>query len=272
MARKQDSWINTLILAPWWVSILLAGGSYVVLGKILPAALVSSMPMRVIGSMTGTVGPIFSVALLFIAAVSAIRRLKVRGQLERQQSVNTLAELSWKSFEDVTGEYFRRRGYRVIETLGGGADGGVDLRLQKDDELTLVQCKRWKSRKVGLPIVRELLGAITAESAQNGILVTTSDFTVEAIQFAKQQGIRLIDGKQLATAIADIQAAHNSPAETQADNSIIPHCSKCGSGMIKRIAKTGANAGNAFWGCSQFPKCRGTQNFNSDGQFSWSDH
>jgi hypothetical protein len=35
-----------------------------------------------------------------------------------------------------------------------------------------------------------------------------------------------------------------------------PICSKCGSPMVKRTAKRGANAGNQFWGCSSYPKCR----------------
>ena len=34
-------------------------------------------------------------------------------------------------------------------------------------------------------------------------------------------------------------------------------CPKCGAPMVLRTAKKGANAGNEFWGCSQFPKCRG---------------
>ncbi len=33
-------------------------------------------------------------------------------------------------------------------------------------------------------------------------------------------------------------------------------CPKCGSGMVLRKSKKGANAGNKFWGCSAFPKCR----------------
>jgi len=36
-----------------------------------------------------------------------------------------------------------------------------------------------------------------------------------------------------------------------------PRCPKCGSEMILRIAKSGANAGNKFWGCSNYPTCRG---------------
>lgn len=34
-------------------------------------------------------------------------------------------------------------------------------------------------------------------------------------------------------------------------------CPKCGSAMVLRTAQKGPNAGQQFWGCSQFPKCRG---------------
>ena len=33
-------------------------------------------------------------------------------------------------------------------------------------------------------------------------------------------------------------------------------CPKCGAAMVRRVAKRGENAGNEFWGCSAFPKCR----------------
>jgi hypothetical protein len=35
-----------------------------------------------------------------------------------------------------------------------------------------------------------------------------------------------------------------------------PKCPKCGSDMMLRKAKSGANVGNQFWGCSQYPNCR----------------
>ena len=37
-------------------------------------------------------------------------------------------------------------------------------------------------------------------------------------------------------------------------------CPKCGSSMVLREVKKGQNAGNKFWGCSKFPKCRGAVN------------
>ncbi len=35
-------------------------------------------------------------------------------------------------------------------------------------------------------------------------------------------------------------------------------CPDCGSDMVLRMAKRGPNAGNQFWGCSAYPKCKGT--------------
>jgi restriction system protein len=37
-------------------------------------------------------------------------------------------------------------------------------------------------------------------------------------------------------------------------------CPKCGGALIKRLAKRGAMAGNAFYGCANYPKCRYTKN------------
>ena len=39
---------------------------------------------------------------------------------------------------------------------------------------------------------------------------------------------------------------------------IAPACPKCSAAMVKREAKRGANAGQQFWGCTNYPGCRGT--------------
>jgi predicted RNA-binding Zn-ribbon protein involved in translation (DUF1610 family) len=36
-------------------------------------------------------------------------------------------------------------------------------------------------------------------------------------------------------------------------------CPQCGSAMVKRTAKKGINAGESFWGCTGYPKCKGTR-------------
>lgn len=35
-----------------------------------------------------------------------------------------------------------------------------------------------------------------------------------------------------------------------------PRCPKCGREMVLRTAKSGANQGGQFWGCSRYPQCR----------------
>ena len=36
-------------------------------------------------------------------------------------------------------------------------------------------------------------------------------------------------------------------------------CPRCGRDMVLRTARKGNNAGQRFWGCSGFPKCRAVQ-------------
>ena len=40
----------------------------------------------------------------------------------------------------------------------------------------------------------------------------------------------------------------------------VPYCPKCGSKMVLRTAKNGQHSGNKFWGCSQYPQCKGLLN------------
>jgi len=35
-----------------------------------------------------------------------------------------------------------------------------------------------------------------------------------------------------------------------------PRCTKCGSEMVMRAARSSPNQGKRFWGCSNYPKCK----------------
>ena len=75
-------------------------------------------------------------------------------------------------------EAYRRHGYAVSRPSGkGDPDGGVDLILKKDGSTIVVQCKQWKAWKVGVPIVREVFGVLTARKAQRAIIVTSGIFS-----------------------------------------------------------------------------------------------
>lgn len=47
-----------------------------------------------------------------------------------------------------------------------------------------------------------------------------------------------------------------SPVASSAQS---PPCPQCDAPMMQRRAKRGANAGNTFWGCSNYPRCQGTR-------------
>ncbi len=55
--------------------------------------------------------------------------------------LDSLRALSWQDFEKLVGEAYRRPGYVVEETGGGGPDGEVDLVIRNDGKTYFVQCK-----------------------------------------------------------------------------------------------------------------------------------
>src|SRR5215469_10275599 len=119
MPRRKNTWLDDLIRAPWWISAVLALIAYTVLPGVLPAPFVN-----------GGLVLLITFALLAISAISALRSLRTKSLLDAQTNLTSLRDLPWKHFEGVLAEAYRRQGYHVEEMLGGGADGGVDLRLR----------------------------------------------------------------------------------------------------------------------------------------------
>jgi restriction system protein len=244
MARKKDSLADLLVLLPWWVSLALAVVVYGILQGIYPA-----------------LAPIAGLVFLAAAVASAIRSLETRTALETQTSLDSLREIPWKQFEDLVAEVYRRKGFSVEENLGKGPDGGIDLVLHKGGRKTLVQCKRWKGKPVGAPIIRELYGLMAAEGADAGKLVATTTFSPDAESFAGGKGIELVDGKALLALVGEVQRSGQVTASASAGvaESSERACPSCGRPMVLRTAKRGANAGNQFWGCSGYPNCKATR-------------
>lgn len=224
------------------------------------------------------------------AALSAWRRRQRRALVDAvalAPAASNIDGMSWTEFEMLVGEAYRLQGYQVTETGGGGPDGGVDLVLTRGGETFFVQCKQWKAFKVGVETVRELYGVMAARGATGGFVVTSGRFTNDAKLFTQGRNLQLVDGPRLLamlqqaqqsrSAVAAVIAAHGgvhhapaappdrptmpaaAGAPAPASPPAQPGCPKCGSGMVRRIARTGSNAGSAFWGCSSFPACRGVR-------------
>jgi len=261
---------------PWWGGLLLAVlafvGLHALAGAQLPQESLSKglgqLPARqLVQALATGLQYLVPAAFLVGALTSALGRAKRRRLLALANAEDSaaLAGMSWQEFEMLVGEAFRRRGFRVQETTGG-PDGGVDLILEKDGSKHLVQCKHWKTRQVGVKPIRELFGVMTAEGAASGYLATSGRFTREAQSFAAGKSLQLIDGPALRELI---QEGRPSAAVVPADQPVMrgmsagsvasPACPSCGAVMVQRVAKRGPNAGQSFWGCADFPSCRGTR-------------
>jgi restriction system protein len=270
--RKQSPFIDLLDIAsslPWWLSFMLAGVIYLILSGISlqPGPVVHGVGLTP-GNVTSTVFTslisvfkyVLPAAFVIGGVVSLFKqagRTKLYDYTSKAEDKSVLETMTWRQFENLVGEAFRRQGYSVRETEDG-PDGGVDLVISKEGEIHLVQCKQWKTNKVGVAKVRELYGVVASQGAAGGIFVASGVYTQEATAFAKANRIILIDGDELHAMIRSVQQDEPSLAETALDGVTCPNCNSV---MVERMARCGAKAGSKFWGCSQYPKCRGTRDF-----------
>ena len=254
-------------LLPWWVSLGLAVASWTFLSSYAGREIVPdpSAPLAVLPQAMwhgfAQVGQFVLPPVFFAGMVANLfKRYRAGGLLDRVGGAgesDPLAGISWQHFELLVGELFRRRGYAVVETPAG-ADGGIDLVARRDGEKVLVQCKHWRSRDVGVAVVREVFGIVTARKASGGAVVTGGRFTPEALKFAQQVNIELIDGAMLRAEARGraVDVRREPGVEAPPDT---PCCPVCKSAMVRRTARRGAQAGKAFWGCPRYPACKGTR-------------
>lgn len=270
MARKNESILNILALLPWWVSVALSGISYLILKYFIPSiefqqkgpANMTYMLFKGLANAAPTFAPIIALFLLIPAMISFFNSFRKKKLLDKQQDLDTIRALSWKQLEELVAEAYRRKNYSVVENYGIGPDGGVDLVLKKDGNLFLVQCKQWKNQRVDVPVVREMYGVMTAKQANGVIIITSGLFTQEAKNFAANKPIDLVEGNQLADLIKSVQANPTySPAEINKLQETANLCPDCEGELVLRVAQHGKNAGNKFWGCSNFPKCKFTKTY-----------
>lgn len=128
--------------------------------------------------------------------------LGIDSQPQASLGASALDGLSGIAFEKLVASLLARMGFHIEMTKVSG-DGGVDIVATLDRPLVggryLIQCKRFAiGSPVGAPVVREFYGALRADNrAVKGIFVTTSNFTDQARNFARDLPIDLIDREHL---------------------------------------------------------------------------
>jgi restriction endonuclease Mrr len=111
-----------------------------------------------------------------------------------------------------SGTFRRSRASQAIENRPSakaqshGADDGVDVWLYSRSHpgapVSIVQCKHWSGKRVGVDKLRELRGVMASKDVRRGQFATTSTFTPEATAFARDNGINPLDVDGLLALIA----------------------------------------------------------------------
>ncbi|GAA2891860.1 restriction endonuclease [Streptomyces mexicanus] len=103
-------------------------------------------------------------------------------------------------FEEAVAALCERDGCRDVEVVGGAGDLGADVVATcPRGRRVVLQCKRYDVRhRVGSQDLQRFGGTcFTVHEADVAAVVTTSEFTAPAVEYAEQCGIVCVDGQAL---------------------------------------------------------------------------
>ena len=182
---REKSLFAVLLRSPWWASILIAIAMAAVASALLPANLV---PFGVAGCIPFVVS----------AGMAAWKQRDALSPERAEQLLNEAAALPVQAFVAKISAFYERQGYAVSKPRQGSAD----LQLLKNEEITLLACKRWKAATHGVEPLRELAAQRDSSKADRCIYISQNPVTAQALVFAKQEAIALVSGAGLAQLLA----------------------------------------------------------------------
>jgi len=112
-----------------------------------------------------------------------------------------IGNLSPEEFEKLVADLYRAQEYDRVDHMGGSGDGGIDVLAERSTpsglERIVIQCKHMSS-PIGPEIVRSHWGVVTSDSSFTaGVIVASSTFSRDALAFARDKRLELIDRQRL---------------------------------------------------------------------------
>lgn len=118
-----------------------------------------------------------------------------------QASTKSFKELNGPAFESLLLRLYEKMGYTVQHT-GKTGDQGGDLVATKGAERLLIQAKCYQN-SVGNDAVQQAVAAKTYYDCNKAAVITTSEFTREAVELAKANDVELIAKTRLQQLLLD---------------------------------------------------------------------
>lgn len=141
--------------------------------------------------------------LPYAAPIESSRQFTRRSLPQLPNGIKNIMELDPYDFEAFTATLLTRQGYTSVALIGRSGDRGVDVKaIDPSGEQTVVQCKRYLRSNVSATPIQRLHSFAITRGATKKVVITTSDFTPDAIDEARNTGTELINGRQLEALVA----------------------------------------------------------------------
>jgi len=119
--------------------------------------------------------------------------------LGKRWSLDVFESIDAQRFAAVCETWFSWAGFDT-RSESHRTNEGVDIWLhaaRMPGPVAIVRCKHGQDKPVGLQEMREFQGVVSNCQSAHGTFTTTSTYTPEALQFAREHGIDAVDGKGL---------------------------------------------------------------------------
>ena len=144
------------------------------------------------------------IALILLGAaaliIAAVAGLGGRGAKEREayhrSGMTAVDAMTERQFEVLLEHLFANKGYRVAR-IGGRGEIGADLLLHDADGRIIVQARRWTGL-VRHDSVQQAVAAMARFGVARALVVTSSDYSEQAVSVANSNGVTLWNRATLA--------------------------------------------------------------------------
>jgi len=114
----------------------------------------------------------------------------------------SLETMDGYEFQKFVANLFKKLGFKNVKVGPPTADGGIDISMEQRSHVGpvkfIVECKHHPERSIGRPVVQKLHSAVMHTPVlDKGIIATSGHFSNQAIKYAEEVGIELIDINKL---------------------------------------------------------------------------